>query len=513
MNVFLLLVLAISLFGCSSNSTKSLQQTAGIGADELSRKPTGLGEAAPIAESLRPEILAAIQTKFKATGGMATVLAGGKLYSSTYGSVDYEKTRDIDSTTYFRMGSVSKILTAAGILKLVEQGKINLNDPLRKYLPWFKVKGFEKLSDKITIKHLLAHTSGISREFGCPFSAENGEWLRIPSDRSCVMNQEIHFEPGTEVKYSNLGFNLLGQVIDRVFSGQVASNRKLQAFADFMTKSILKPLGMPTAKYFLSQSELDRAAKPLGIILPGKELREPVAISASAYENTPSYYMALTIQDFPALLNFLRKIAKNEDSIILRAETQRKMLDMRLKDKFTNYEYGLGLTVVEGDAGRIMIGHSGGAPGYRNFVMYDMQSDVGIAVSANTHDQAAREVANILFKQYSPTGLGSIPQVDTSEGVAESEKVDHAINGDYYDWARKMTFAVVNNKPGSLTVDIMYDGKRRRMTTVSEEKLQFRIPLAGPYSDAKGEIIEFKKSSNGTISTLIMSRAYLFTKY
>ncbi len=155
------------------------------------------------------------------------------VFSKGYGLADLKTKEPITSKTLFNLGSISKTFVSNGILILQEQGKLSVEDSLIKYFPKFKNKG---IAEKVKIKHLLTHTSGLpdNREvrkdsifYLTAKDAEN--WYPI------TQTDTLEFEPGSKYKYSNPAFNGLALIIEQV------SGMKWQ---NFISEKILKTSGM-----------------------------------------------------------------------------------------------------------------------------------------------------------------------------------------------------------------------------------------------------------------------------
>ncbi|XP_046852085.1 putative beta-lactamase-like 1 [Xenia sp. Carnegie-2017] len=148
-----------------------------------------------------------------------------------------------DEHSLYSTGSVVKILTVVLTFKLLKENKItNLNDPLRKYEPNFIIKNpFNK--EDITIRQILAHTSGLPREVSCgpSFSSSNTKKI-CPVNTTFVLNKlknlQVKFPPGSAVSYSNLGYALLANVLFEIFG------RKYSSWQQWMLHEVVYPLGM-----------------------------------------------------------------------------------------------------------------------------------------------------------------------------------------------------------------------------------------------------------------------------
>ena len=170
--------------------------------------------------------------------GTIVIARDGKpVFAQAYGYADREKKIPNTLDTPFLLASMNKLFTGLAIGQLVEQGKLTYEDPLSKFLPDFPDPESAK---KVKIKHLLSHTSGLARE-GAPI---------VPSsiDRPTTVKAMIEtferkppaFEPGTKHSYSNIGFVLLGRVIEAI-SGQ--------DYYDYMHKHVFAPAGATTASF------------------------------------------------------------------------------------------------------------------------------------------------------------------------------------------------------------------------------------------------------------------------
>ena len=163
----------------------------------------------------------------------ATVFAGG------YGVADLEHNIPITADTVFEPGSVSKQFTAAAVLLLEQQGKLSLDDPVRKYIPEVPDYG-----SPITIRHLIHHTSGL-RDWGSVAAIAGWPRGTVARNHDDVLEivhhqQALNYTPGAEYSYTNTGYNLLAILVDRVAG---------QSFAEFTREAIFAPLGMSSSSW------------------------------------------------------------------------------------------------------------------------------------------------------------------------------------------------------------------------------------------------------------------------
>lgn len=190
-------------------------------------------------QNLENKIDSLIPAKFKSEnpGGAFLVVKKGKvLYRKAFGMADLELNIKMKPEFVFEIGSMTKQFTAISVLILAEQGKLKLEDEITKYIPDYPTNG-----NKITIHHLLTHTSGI-KDFTSMKVIKNiaREDLSPKELVDFFKNEPIDFKPGEKYKYCNSGYVLLGYIIE-IVSGE--------SYKDFITKNIFMKAGMENTFY------------------------------------------------------------------------------------------------------------------------------------------------------------------------------------------------------------------------------------------------------------------------
>src|SRR2546428_1221238 len=181
------------------------------------------------------------------------------VWSAGFGFADAAARIPMTPQTKFRMASHSKLFTATAVMQLREQGKLRLDDPVSRYLPWFTVKPAESDDPPITIEELLTHSSGLPREAGAHWTTF--EFPTTEQLKDLMRTRESAFAPEVRWKYSNLGFSVAGMIVEAV-SGQ--------QWADYVQREIFQPLGM-------SSSSVDKNVSGLAV---GYGRRNPDATPA-----------------------------------------------------------------------------------------------------------------------------------------------------------------------------------------------------------------------------------------
>ncbi|WP_426750561.1 serine hydrolase [Myxococcus sp. Y35] len=172
----------------------------------------------------------------------------GILLKKGYGSANFEWKVPNTPDTKFRIGSITKSFTATVILQLVAEGKLQLDDPITQHLPDYR----KDTGDRVTITHLLNHTSGIPSFTSAPEYRDNHRTPYSVAEfvkKSC--SGDLEFEPGTKFAYNNSGYYLLGAIIEKLTG---------QTYAEAVQARILGPLGMKDSGYDVTATVLPKRA-------------------------------------------------------------------------------------------------------------------------------------------------------------------------------------------------------------------------------------------------------------
>jgi CubicO group peptidase (beta-lactamase class C family) len=309
-------------------------------------------------------------------GLAVAVLRDGKPVSvRTLGVANIELKVPVTRDTVFKIGSVSKQFIATGIMLLVRDGKVRLDDPLAKYFD-----DAPEAWKPITLRQLLSHTSGLVRE------SPGFDGLKAQSDADVIRKAyevPLQSAPGEKWAYCNLGYFILAETIHRV-SGQ--------PWPQFMTERVFKPLGMTAT----------RTTDTLDIV--------PHRANGYLYRDNEQHNVGplLALRPSGAFLSTITDLMKWEaalhDGVVLSKEEQAQMLTpMKLTDgSATRYGFGWMLDDVRGHH---RVHHGGTLPGFRaEFSRYDDSLGVIVLVNADSArtDAIALEVANYYIRGLSP---------------------------------------------------------------------------------------------------------------
>jgi CubicO group peptidase (beta-lactamase class C family) len=191
------------------------------------------------AQNLESNIDSLLGAKYPDNAPGATFLIsrnGNIIYKKAFGLANLELNVPMQTGNVFEIGSMTKQFTAISILMLMEQGKLNLDDEITKFIPDYPTNGH-----KITIHHLLTHTSGIKRYTSMKkLNAISKQDLTPLELINFFKNEPIDFIPGEKFKYNNSGYVILGYIIEKVTG---------QPYANFVEEQIFKKLNMTASQY------------------------------------------------------------------------------------------------------------------------------------------------------------------------------------------------------------------------------------------------------------------------
>jgi CubicO group peptidase (beta-lactamase class C family) len=195
-------------------------------------------------------------------GAVTLVADKDKILSlDVVGYADLAEKKPIRANSIFWIASQSKPITATALMMLVDEGKVNLDDPVEMYLPEFATMWviaekddahvlLKKPQQRITVRNLLSHTSGLP--FKSQMEQPTLDLLRLRDAVLSYAMTPLEFEPGTEHRYSNAGINTAGRIIE-VVSGI--------PYEDFLDQRLFQPLGMPDTTFWPNDEQLTRLAK------------------------------------------------------------------------------------------------------------------------------------------------------------------------------------------------------------------------------------------------------------
>jgi D-alanyl-D-alanine carboxypeptidase len=311
------------------------------------------------------------------SGAVLITKAGKPLFQAAYGYADREKQIPNTLDTKFRFGSMGKMFTGIAIVQLVQAGKINLDDPLGKYLTDYPNHDVAK----VTIYQLLTHTGGTGDIFGPEFNAHWQDLHYIRDYIALLGPRGLDFPPGSKWAYSNYGYMLLGRVIE-VVSGQ--------SYDAYVQEHIFAPAGMhATGEYEVNVPGLSVPYTRGG---PGTAPSGPLQSAASMLPDrgTSAGGGYSTVGDF---LRFATALTTNR---LLNAQYTTIAMTGKVETTQPGVKWAFGMGDVTLPNGVHRIGHSGGAPGQNGRLYIYPASGYVVVVLANLDPPAADSLGKFI---------------------------------------------------------------------------------------------------------------------
>ena len=293
---------------------------------------------------------------------------GGRVVGRGYGLADVENRVPAELDTVYQIASLTKQFTAAAILKLVEAGRLHLDDDVTKLLPELRVRG-----GTVTVHHLLSHTHGIveyNRDETIPDwgkAIDHAYVLKLINDR------ELEFPPGTKFQYRNSGYYLLGMIIERVAG---------MPYGEYLRRTMFEPLGMRHTTQCTNRDLIPRRARGYTIDDAGR-LQNPRLLDMSW-----TFAVGSLCSTAPDLL--LWDHALRHGRVVSPASYQKMHSPIRLADG-TLTDYGYGLATSDHD-GHPVIRHGGNTVGFTTYLTYYPADDLTIILLTNSDSVEAWKI-------------------------------------------------------------------------------------------------------------------------
>lgn len=298
------------------------------------------------------------------------------LWSGAFGNSNAAQQTKADVSTICSICSMTKSFTAVAIMNLVDKGKLNLDDSVKDILPFYKVKQKFPEGGTVTVRSLLSHSSGLPRN--TEHSYFTGPDFLFPSKtefRSVLKDMETESEVGTAVSYSNVGYALLGEIIEKV-SGM--------PYETYIMNEIISPLKM-TSTYMETIPDNDK--KATGYTAINRDgTREPIINSEFKFKAMKSAMGLWTsIHDLAEYASWQFRLRDANAAEILKPSTLRSMHSLEVAGKSDENSWGLGFAVSKDSNGDDWVMHGGTCPGFVSMLQLNVTTKMGYAIMINAN--------------------------------------------------------------------------------------------------------------------------------
>jgi CubicO group peptidase (beta-lactamase class C family) len=356
------------------------------------------------------------------------------VWAEGFGYADVANQVRATADTIYRIGSISKVLTATEIMRLAEQGKVDLDKPVTDYVSDFSIHNRFADSKPITLRALLAHHSGL------PSDLLKGMWVDHPVSLAeyvtTLREESLASPPQSLYKYSNIDFSLLGRVIENV---------EHREFSSAMQQSLLAPLGMADSSFVLTPEIERRYARAYR---NGKEM------TRLSLRDTPAGGMLSSVNDMSRWLRFIFADGSAQGVQIIKPEILHEMLRPQFEGLDLDFGHKIGmawmLSGLSVPGGQLLAWHNGGFPPYQAHLSLLPEQKLGVIILTNS-DAASQFITQLGTRALElayETKYGAPPTRDTAKQKPEPVRLSHV------DLARYAgPYAMFYGQLGSITVD------------------------------------------------------------
>ena len=446
-----------------------------VGAVRLEAAPAA-GATSPGAPAAKPspsntalDAMLAAAYPTERPGAVVLVKRGDKvLLRKGYGLANLELGVPLQPESVFEIGSITKQFTAAGILLLAERGRLRLDDEITRYLPDFPTHG-----KKITIQHLLTHTSGIADYTHLPeWAAHMREDLAPSAIVALIKDKPLDFAPGERWAYDNSGYFLLGMVIEKAGG---------KSYAQFMMDEIFRPLGMKSTRYGSNKDLIPHRAC-------GYEPAGDGFANAEYHSMTQPYAAGALVSDVDDLAIWDRALYGES---LLSKETLARMFTAGQVSSGASTRYANGWVFGE-LAGHAVVWHNGGIPGFATALLRVPDQRLLVVVLSNDgghepppHTMARRIAAQALGVPERPPTLPA--------GALDTATLDGYV-GVYVD--QEKVVRTVRREGGRLFAQ-RRGGEKAELLPIARDRFV--------YEDVPAQLA-FQRDAQGRVSGALLDR-------
>ena len=321
------------------------------------------------------------------------------LWSGGFGLADVAGRRPASAETIYSICSISKLFTSVAVMRERDAGRLHLEDPVSRHLPWFHLKRTEGEGD-ITVEGLLTHASGLPRESDYPYwSAPD---FRFPTREQIIQkisSQSALYTPETSFQYSNLGLTLAGEI--------VASTSGIP-YDRYVRSNILDPLELRSTTPEMPDAARGKRLATGYTALDREGLRETLPFF-SVRGIAPAAGYASTAEDLARFASWQFRLLRKGGSEILRATTLREMQRVHWVEPDMETLWGLGFTVFHRDE-KMFVGHGGSCPGYRSELLLLPSERIATVFLANAQGVNAGRYAQRLYDIVAPAVRAAVKE-------------------------------------------------------------------------------------------------------
>ena len=370
---------------------------------------------APTAAAQFDAVKTSIQRKLTEAGipslAVAVARNGKIVWEAAYGWADREKRIPATEHTMYSLASISKPITATGLMVLVERGQVDLDRPINDYLGAAKLNGHGFDASKATVRLVAGHRAGLPLHY--QFFYQDEPFKRPPMDETIRRYGNLVTPPGERYQYSNLGFGILDYVISRVTG---------EGYPDFMRREVFVPLGLTHTSVDIGPGLADFAAT--------RYAQDGTPIPFYDFDHPGASAVFSSAHDLVRFGMFHLKDRLPEQKAILSAAGIDAM-HVPVGPTGPQSGYGLGWEHLTTAKGLEVVSHDGGMGGVSTTLTLLPQLDAVVVVLSNGSSGAPEEISNEIIAILAPDRTTAPAKTPAAAGVAMSVAERQRYTGDY----------------------------------------------------------------------------------
>lgn len=463
--------------------------------------------AQPPAVAQHPRVAAALevarvwldaQRDFEQIPGLSAAIVADQavVWSGGFGLADLERRTPAGADTLYSICSVSKLFTSIAVMQQRDAGRLRLDDPVRRHLPWLDIHLTAPESGDITVRGLLTHASGLPRESDQAYWT--GPDFAFPARDAVIAGlkrQQTLYPADTYFQYSNLGLTL---------AGEVAAAAAGRPYADLVRAEVLDPLGLTST--FPDMPVAERGSRlATGYSAIGRDGRRTPVAFFEARGIAPAAGYASSASDLARFAAWQFRLLASGGTEVLHANTLREMHRVHWVDPDFETTWGLGFAVWRSD-NKTFVGHGGSCPGFRTQLLLKPDERIAVVVMANAQGVDTNRFAQRLYDLVAP----SIRLATKADPEAEPPKPpDSALEPYLGHYASGFA--------GEIAVVRWEDGLAAMgLPTLNPTQALIKLRQTGPHTfrrirkdEALGETVVFEIGADGRASRFVWhSNAY-----
>lgn len=315
------------------------------------------------------------------------------VWKGGYGHRDLQNRATATADTIYSICSISKLFTSVAVMQLRDRGKLRLDDPVARHLPWFRIKNTAPEAGDATVEGLLTHASGLPRETGHPYWTGPDYTFPTRDEIQAILDsQETLYPSQTFHQYSNLGLTLAGEIV------AAASGIP---YDQYVRTNILEPLGLTSTTSEMPEAQRGKRLATGYSAIQRSGSRQPVPFFVTRGV-APAAGFASTAEDLARFAQWQFRLLEKGGTEILNANTLREMHRVHWVDPDFETTWGLGFAVSRVN-NETFVGHGGSCPGFRTQLLLKPDRKVATVFMANALGVNSSQWAQKMYEIVAPS--------------------------------------------------------------------------------------------------------------